>query len=518
MAENPSAEVATAPGSGARPPVRRTLSILAWTIVALTLAMTTIDIGLLFLNRNAEHPPGLGNDAVEMVAAVAYAGFGVLGAAIASRRPSNAVGWIFCGGALVTAAGAASSEYAGYALITRPGALPAATVVAWLGAVAWWAGAGTVLTFGLLLYPNGRLLSPRWRSVAWVGLTNLVVLVLLHVLAPGSPYGEFSVGANPVGIDAAADALRAARNLAWILFAANGILSTAAVVARLRQSYGMQREQLQWLACAGALSVVAVVLWALSHSERRASPAVLQATLALGVLAIPVAAWSAIAKVSTLQRSVARLVLAREEERRRLRRDLHDGLGPSLGAAVLQLGQARRLAKTDATSADQILGRLTLQLQEVIADVRSVVDDLRPASLDQLGLVGALRQRAADLQLPPSGDPQRGLRVVVDAEGDFGGLAAAVEVAAFRIVTEALNNAVRHSGAARCTVRLAVDGDLILSIEDDGRGLSGGSRPGVGLGSMRERASELGGTCDIEPGPAGGTVVRARLPLHDAHA
>jgi two-component system NarL family sensor kinase len=204
-----------------------------------------------------------------------------------------------------------------------------------------------------------------------------------------------------------------------------------------------------------------------------------------------------------LQRSREHLVAAREEERRRLRRDLHDGLGPTLAGIQLQVGSARMLLSTDLEEADRLLARLVSETRAAIADVRNLVYDLRPPALDELGLVGALRQQAS--RFP-------GLDVTVQAPDEVAELPAAVEVAAYRIATEAVTNAARHACAQRCVVRLSLNGALELEVADDGVGMLPGWSPGVGITSIRERAAELGGTCTLGNEGAG-TVVRARLPL-----
>jgi two-component system, NarL family, sensor kinase len=206
-----------------------------------------------------------------------------------------------------------------------------------------------------------------------------------------------------------------------------------------------------------------------------------------------------------LQRSRERIVTAREEERRRLRRDLHDGLGPALAGVALQLDTAANLIGQDAGAADDLLARIREQTQGVIADIRRLVYDLRPPALDELGLAGAIREQAARLD--------GGVRITVDAPSRLPELPAAVEVAAYRIGLEALTNVVRHANASSCAIRLSVNGVLELEIADDGDGLAPERRTGIGLGSMRERAAELGGTCTIEPRRQGGTRVYARFPL-----
>ncbi|CAA9496217.1 MAG: ATP-binding region, ATPase-like [uncultured Rubrobacteraceae bacterium] len=214
----------------------------------------------------------------------------------------------------------------------------------------------------------------------------------------------------------------------------------------------------------------------------------------------------AVRLTADLQRSRERLVTAREEERRRLRRDLHDGVGPRLAALTLKIETARNRLSHDP-AADYLLSDLAGRAHEAVADVRRSVHALRPPVLDELGLIPALRETAAQY----GGD---NLRVSVRAPETLPPLPAAVEVAAYRIAQEAMTNVVRHAGARRCTVGLDLDagGVLRLEVKDDGRGMDGGRGVGVGLSSMRERAEELGGTLVVEAAPAGGTVVRAELP------
>jgi len=218
----------------------------------------------------------------------------------------------------------------------------------------------------------------------------------------------------------------------------------------------------------------------------------------------------AVRLTADLQRSRERLVAAREEERRRLRRDLHDGVGPQLAALTLKIETARNKLGGDPGARD-LLSDLADRARAAVADVRRSVHALRPPALDELGLLPALRETAAQYG-------QAGLRVRVEAPegGTLPPLPAAVEVAAYRIAQEAMTNVVRHAGASSCVVRFGPDGGaglLRLEVEDDGRGIGGTRDAGVGLSSMRERAEELGGTCVFEALPTGGTRVRAELPL-----
>jgi signal transduction histidine kinase len=173
---------------------------------------------------------------------------------------------------------------------------------------------------------------------------------------------------------------------------------------------------------------------------------------------------------------------------------------------TLTVAAARELLHHDEDAAEMLLQELAGHTQAAIADIRRLVYALRPPALDDLGLVPALREQAANYS-------QHGLDLTIDAPDQLPPLPAAVEVAAYRIVQEALTNVVRHARARACTVRLTLNDALEVDVRDDGAGLPAGSRAGVGLTSMRERTSELGGTFQIEPVQGGGTRILARLPL-----
>lgn len=226
----------------------------------------------------------------------------------------------------------------------------------------------------------------------------------------------------------------------------------------------------------------------------------------------------AVRLTADLQRARERLVTAREEERRRLRRDLHDGLGAQLSALAIQAGALRGQISRDPAEAEAAAAELRAELKASVAEIRRLVHGLRPPSLDELGLVGAIRERARRFEGTPDGLPDSpSLQVTLHAPDDLPQLPAAVEVAVFRIVEEALTNVSRHAGARRCEIELDMhDRTVLLEIRDDGIGVALGAATGVGLLSMRERAAELGGDCQIGPNPAleaGGTHVAVSLPL-----
>jgi signal transduction histidine kinase len=212
-----------------------------------------------------------------------------------------------------------------------------------------------------------------------------------------------------------------------------------------------------------------------------------------------------------LARSRARLVLAREEERRRLRRDLHDGLGPSLASIGLRAEAAGARIATDPDAAGRLLDELGAEVQATLADVRRLVDGLRPPALDELGLLGAIEAQATRLE--GDGTSSATAISVEAAPAPLPDLPAAVEVAAYRIVAEALTNAVRHAAARSCQVRIAAGDDLRIEILDDGQGLPRRLVRGTGLDSMSARAAELGGSLRVERRRGRGTRVVAQLPI-----
>lgn len=624
---------------------------------------------------------------VEILANVPLSlGFALVGALIVSRRPGNRLGRLYLVSATAMGLTIAVFEYAWYGLVTRPGAVPGAVAAGWVSAWIWTLGFTPLFTFGLLLYPDARLPSRRWRWVAVLDTAALVCLLLPAAFSPGR-LTNHPVD-NPLGLGWAAPALRLFDRIAFPLVLAGFAAGVVALVVRWRRAEPGSRERRQvallTLAAAvvllfvvqpdhpgltpvwgdalsliamglvpgaigvavlrhrlydidvvlnrslvyGGLTVAIAVLyaamvWALGspvhdwtgavaigligalvlplrtglqrvvdrsmYGDRgnpyaalsgltsrlqaatapgAALPAVAEAIAdalrlpyvavetasgrradagtprggpqetaelvhhgqpvgrlvvegrdrrALGArdvrlladLARPAgAAVSAAALADALSESRARLVQAREEERRRLRRDLHDGLGPTL--AGIGLGLDLVAAEPDRDAAARMLAELKQETNAAVDDVRRLVEGLRPPALDEIGLVPAIRQQAERLALRSPG-----LVVRVDAQADLPPLAAATEVAAYRIAVEAVTNVVRHAGARSCRVEVSANGILQLEVVDDGRGL-GSDGPGVGLSAMSERAAEVGGTCAVTASDERGTRVLARLPLETA--
>jgi two-component system, NarL family, sensor kinase len=217
-------------------------------------------------------------------------------------------------------------------------------------------------------------------------------------------------------------------------------------------------------------------------------------------------ALEALKLAAELQHSREGIVNAREEERRRIRRELHDGLGSALAGIALTLEAAHNSVGSDV---DELIEGARDQTHAAVADVRRIVRDLRPPALDELGLAGALRAHADNLAP---------LRVDFDFDKNLTQVSAAVETAVYRIAGEALTNVVRHARARSCEVSLhACEGQLMLRVEDDGSGFPAAMDPGVGLRSMRERAGELGGRFTLGQSSRGGALIEVCLPNAAGH-
>jgi signal transduction histidine kinase len=249
-----------------------------------------------------------------------------------------------------------------------------------------------------------------------------------------------------------------------------------------------------------------VICPARGESAMPAADARLIATLIAPVAAIVHAGQLTRRLASAQERTLA----AAQRERSRIRRDLHDGLGPSLSGVALGLEAVQAALPDDTQTAGTLTARMRTEVAGAVEDVRRIIDELRPAALEDVGLAAALRERAASLAAR-SGS---GMVVDVRVAEPMPGLPEQVEIAAFRIAEEAMTNVLRHARASRCEVRLEVDDALVVSISDDGVGLPVQTRPdGIGLTSMRQRAADLGGCCTVGPAVPSGVIVHARLPL-----
>jgi two-component system, NarL family, sensor kinase len=659
---------------------RPTASLAPATAAGAAGALSVATLVLARLNRQDFTAFLAGNEANSWLAGLCA---GLVSVPVLRRRPGNRLGPVFATAGLLAALSAAAAEYTTYGLTTRPGALPAVNWAALAAATLWLPAFLLILAGVPLLFPDGRLPSPRWRwparlaavggavALLSVGTTQYVVhdghpaasnpvdlpwpdgpqvtvaivgfvatiavgvaamgALVLRMRRLGQPYRQqhawFVTGVAlalavtelplPDAVTFAGNALaivafgigivryqlfdievvlsralvyavltagalvaylataallgagvRAGAGLGPALVAAVAALALAGGRQRLQRTvdrllYGERSDPLGALTALGerldraldADAVLPAVVDAVRRTlrlpyaavqlagedapacsagdppARRAEFRLTHAGVHVGTLVVGLrrgevsldpqdhevltafarqagVAAHGVRAARDLRRSRERLVVAREEERRRLRRELHDGLGPALAGIGLGLETAGRMAAREGSAAAPVLQSLRDETAACVDTVRQISADLRPPALDQIGLVSALRQHA-DLLTSRSGG-----RLVIDVTqaGPIPPLPAAAEGAAYRIALEALTNAARHAGARTCQVDVRLNGSLYLSVRDDGTGVPAGA-PGVGLASMRERAEELGGTCVVTFTAGTGTSVDAVLPV-----
>jgi signal transduction histidine kinase len=385
-----------------------------------------------------------------------------------------------------------------------------AVASAWVSNWIWAFGAAPLLGLGVALYPDGRLPSRRWWPAMAFGLAGPVTMAVSLALTPGPLDNQPKID-NPLGIGDK-DVWANIAGVGFLMLIAAAVLGLAALAVKFRRSPvgGDVRGQIRGFLIASGLVVLVASLPA--HEDL--------VTTLLGVAAVtalPVTVGAAVLRHSLLDQSSEveglnrrvkdlstsrrNIVAEREEERVRLRRDLHDGLGPSLAAIGLGLRQLEQ----HAGPGDGVR-ELADEVQRAVSEVRRICDGLRPAALNELGLAGALTESIEPLRL-------FGPRITLTVD-DLPELTPAVEVAAFRIVMEAVTNAVKHADAQHVQVHVGYDDGLAVDVSDDGRGLAEDRVPGVGLRGMSDRADEVGGRLTVAAA-APGTAVHAWLPAAD---
>ena len=338
------------------------------------------------------------------------------------------------------------------------------------------------------------------------------VIALIHA----GPIAALVIGAVVVfvGTDSLLVSVDRLANVVGVVTSAMVVAVLASVVAAYRRTPPAVRSSLRLVALTlvvAALATLALLTLPIAILGR---PLVPRGTLDLLALPAPIALVIAVLRdrlfqVALLTRSRERVVAAREDERRKLRRDLHDGLAPSLAAVGLKLDAARQLVRSDPEQSERMIDDVRRDVRASIAEIRRLSRDLRPPALDSLGLIGALRQQADALVAGDGAGPA----ISIEGPPTLPVLSAAVEVAAYRIAVEGMMNAVRHSGATTCAIRIDVaDGELLVEVADDGTGMLEHSS-GVGTRSMLERAAEVGGDVRTEGRMPHGTAVIARLPV-----
>ena len=354
----------------------------------------------------------------------------------------------------------------------------------------------------LAIYPTrSRLLVRRPR------LSGLIYA------APLAAFAALAIGARLVG----------GTTLEWVdrLASCHALVASSmlvvvvgSVLAAYRRTTGPVRRSVRWVALSLALAAVATLCLLTLPFLVSGATLLPRNVVDLLVLPVPVVLVAAIVRdrlfaVALLSRGRERLVAAREDERRRLRRDLHDELAPALAAVGLRLDLARQSVRTKPELAEATIDQARHEIRAVIAGIRRMSRELRPPALDSLGLAEAVRQQADALQ----GDAGASTRITVVVKDALPVLPAAVEVAAYRIAVEGMMNVVRHAGATACEVRMTLVGnELAIAVTDNGGGIDT-SGEGVGMRSMKERAAEVGGDVTIDSERGTGTVLLARLPV-----
>jgi signal transduction histidine kinase len=424
-----------------------------------------------------------------------------LGAWLWSRGGSRAVAVVLLLQAMLAVCGF-TGELAAYDVAAGGDLSAAGSVAAWLASFTW-APYLLVPTLVPLLYPRGRDVGRAARTVAALVIVALSVAAVVASLAPGEVSDRPGV-TNPLGV--AGDTVVALGEGSMVAIVLAGI-PVAVVLVVLRAVRRSQQERLHRVGVVAA----AAALLAVSIFTQDLLPYpwndVWVAVAFTGLAAAVVFSEHEAALQRAWRAEVDRAAAIREEERRRVRADLHDGLGPEL--AGLSLGLAAVSRDVDDAAVRAQLQELRGGLSTAVAEVRRIVDGLRPSALHERGLRGALAARAERLRMAG---------YVVDLDlgpADGHPLPSPVEVAAFRIADEALTNVVRHAAAQRVRVRCSTeDAVLTLCVEDDGRGTATAAGPGVGLPSMRARAAEVGGEVTVDAGEYGGTRVRLLVPTH----
>ncbi len=422
-------------------------------------------------------------------------GFSTVAAGIWATRPDtrglNRLGLLY------TVVGLASAiVFPAHAWANAGTDLPGAAFAGWLGEWVWALGAAPLMGIGLVLYPDGELPGRRWWPAPVGGVIAVVLLASTNALnALEATQASFWPRLGFVGF------------VLLLICSAAGVIALILRFMRAPRTSDL-RGQIGAFLLAGLLVVGTASLPdgnTIAHLALALTAGVaLPATVASAVVRYRLLDQRAVltARLEAVSASRQALVTEREDERLRLRRDLHDGLGPSLAA----IGLGLRQLQADVPDAQQpVVTTLADEVQRAVAEVRRLCDGLRPEALQELGLATALADVAE--RLSSLGGPA----IAVEAE-PLPPLPPAQEVAAYRVLMEATINAVRHSGARQVAIRLYWDDGLHGTVEDDGAGIAPGVPEGVGLGAMSDRADELGGRTTITRTRTGRTLVRLWLP------
>jgi hypothetical protein len=237
---------------------------LPWALFGFATVVTLLvwTLRLLIAGSSGKVPADLEAGAGDVVWPLVILGFAFVGALVASQRPDNPIGWIFCGGAVAFSLSGLGEAYAVYTLFAEPGALlGGGKTAAWFSVWVWVLGGVPLLILFPLLFPNGKLLSRRWRIVAGTAFAAMAFLVVGTMFAPG-PLEDLSEVDNPYGLGGVAgDVFNAFGGVGWLLLILSLIASAASLVMRFRRSRGIERQQLKWVAASSVVLVASFLMW-----------------------------------------------------------------------------------------------------------------------------------------------------------------------------------------------------------------------------------------------------------------
>ena len=425
--------------------------------------------------------------------------YAVGGAVILAARPGHRLGPLLLAASMAWGLGEGALAYSVHSELGVSGVDPGAVVVGVLGTTLRGAGWLLLVAGVPLWFPDGRSPFPGKRWPVRLLAAAIVTFAAGALLSPEPLDRRLSGASNPIGVPNGWSAVPSVLALAGLgLTSASVVVAVSGLVRRWRTADDRARGALRWFAVAFACPLLLLPLVATSWAQGW-----MFAVVTIPVLVVVVA----VVLQRRFEDSRERVVRAREEERRRLRRDLHDGLGPALAALTMRVDTLRNRSADPALDLDAELVKLRDGIQDAIVDVRRVIEGLRPPSLDEVGIAVALEQLAASFEAPEA--------FVVDVHVvTLPTLPAAVESAMYRVAQEALTNVARHAHAARAGLTVTIKGDqLCLEVTDDGTGHVVANTAGVGLTSMRERTEEISGSLRIAGRPGRGTTVRALFPL-----
>lgn len=482
----------------ARSPATLTLRLLAVGGLVVALTSAALVLSLLVMSPLAQDER-LNSPVAVALQMAGMAGLAVAGATLARQQPRAMIAWLMLATAVAWTL-AALTLLGATLLLDRSAAL--APALGWATNWSWVPAQGLTMVM-VLRFPDGRLPGPRWRAVEWAVLSWTTLTVLATALVPG-PLGAESLApqTNPIGVEALTGVSDFTLSALFALLPLLVLAVCAAPAVRWRRAGPGERRALRWLSLAALVLALSAPLAVVAEAGE-----ILQG---VAFLLLPVAVGAAVLREELwdldLRRRYDRLHAARLQERERLRRELHDGLGPPLGSVSMRAEAARNLlARGDTVAVDDLLASIGATSEQALAEVRRLIDDLGPLALREQDLTTALAHHARSyaqtfpVSVTARPDPLPPVRDTAAAT-------------AYLVVVEAVRNAARHSGGTGAAVNLrAVGADLAVEVCDDGGGLAG-VPAGVGRTAMAGRVAEVGGALSVDDGASGGTTVRFSLP------